>query len=79
MQLFKEVVCPRMPCSVPGNLQGLAGRCQGQEVRGGGQDTAEWADSMMSCCLEWDVISGKKKKIWEKSKLWEQTWEALRN
>lgn len=51
-----------MPCSVPGNLQGLAGRCQGQEVRGGGQDTAEWADSMMTCCLEWDVISGKKKK-----------------
>lgn len=53
-----------MPCSVPGNLQGLAGRCMGQEVRGGGQDTAEWADSMMSCCLEWDVIPGKKKYIY---------------
>lgn len=56
MQGFKEVVCPRLPCSVPGNLQGLVGRCQGQEVRGGGQDTTEWADSMMSHCLEWDVV-----------------------
>lgn len=60
IQIFEEVSCPRMPCSVPGNLQGLAGGCQGQEVRGGGQDAAEGADSMMACCLEWDVIPGRQ-------------------
>ncbi len=60
MQLFKEVIYPRMPCCVPGHLQGLAGRRQCQEVRGRGQDTAVRADSMMSCCLEWDVVPGRK-------------------
>lgn len=60
MQLFKEVVHPRMPCCVPGHLQGLAGGRQGQEVRGRGQYTAVWADSVMSCCLEWDVVPGRK-------------------
>lgn len=58
MQLFKEVVYPRMPCSVPGHLQGLAGGCQGQQVRGWRQDTAVRADSMMGHCSEWEVVPG---------------------
>lgn len=60
VQIFKEVFCPRVPCGAPGDLQGLAGGRQGQEVRGGGQDAAEWADSMMARCLERDVIPGRQ-------------------
>lgn len=55
-QLLKEVVYPRVPCSVPGHLQSLAGRGQGQELRRWRQDAAVGADSMMTCHLKWDVV-----------------------
>lgn len=60
--LLEQAVYPRMPCSVPGQLQELAGRAQGQQVRGRWQDAAVWADSMMTRCLEWDVVPGRKVK-----------------
>lgn len=44
-----------MPGGVPGDLQGLPGGRQGQQVGGGRQDAAEGADGVMGGGLEREV------------------------
>ena len=53
-ELVQKAVHPAVPRRVPGQLEGVAGRAEGQEVSRGGHHAAVGADCVVGRCPEGD-------------------------